>query len=94
MEFSRPPNEAPQQCVVAFSHHAVMGVYDADGDVIEMPSWAATPDSPTCVTFSPTWLLHRVLFSGPTSKRHVFESAVRILRCRFRLEERQSRSKA
>ena len=46
MEFSRPPNEAPQQCVVAFSHHAVMGVYDADGNVIEMPSWAATPDSP------------------------------------------------
>jgi hypothetical protein len=62
VEFSRPPNEAPQQCVVAFSHHAVMGVYDADGNVIEMPSWAAVPHSPTCVTFSPTWFLHRVLF--------------------------------
>ena len=37
MEFSPPPNEA-QQCVAAFSLHAVMGVYDADGNVIEMPS--------------------------------------------------------
>ncbi|HEX3253320.1 MAG TPA: hypothetical protein VHS05_28015 [Pyrinomonadaceae bacterium] len=36
MEFSPPPDEAPQQSVAAFSHHAVMGVYDADGNVIEM----------------------------------------------------------
>ena len=34
MEFSPPPSEAPQQSVAAFSHHAVMGVYDAD-NVIE-----------------------------------------------------------
>jgi hypothetical protein len=36
VEFSPPPDEAPQQSVAAFSHHAVMGVYDADGNVIEM----------------------------------------------------------
>jgi hypothetical protein len=35
VEFSPPPDEAPQQSVAAFSHHAVMGVYDADGNVIE-----------------------------------------------------------
>jgi hypothetical protein len=36
VEFSPPPDEAPQQSDAAFSHHAVMGVYDADGKVIEM----------------------------------------------------------
>jgi hypothetical protein len=35
VEFSPPPDEAPQQSVAAFSHHAVIGVYDAAGNVIE-----------------------------------------------------------
>jgi hypothetical protein len=36
VEFSPPPDEAPQQSVAAFSHHAVMGVYDEAGNVIGM----------------------------------------------------------
>ena len=35
MEFSPPPDEAPQQSVAAFSHHAVIRVYDDAGNVIE-----------------------------------------------------------
>ena len=35
MEFSPPPNDAPHQSVAAFSHHAVIRVYDEAGNVIE-----------------------------------------------------------
>lgn len=62
MELSPPPNGAPQQCVAAFSHHAVMGVYDADGNVIEMPSLGRDAG------FSDVW----DLFTDPTGFYTVF----------------------
>jgi hypothetical protein len=42
VEFSPPSNKAPQQSVAAFSHHAVIRVYDDAGNVIEMHEHAGS----------------------------------------------------